>query len=59
MKIFVGCLVKVTIGNNVLVEKGEVLMMPVFNNDLWVIKDLKDGQTYQPSTLRAKVEPLI
>jgi len=59
MNVFVGCLVKVSIGDNILVHKGEVLIMPVFHNDLWVIKDLSDGVIYQPSCTRAKVEALI
>jgi len=59
MNVFIGCIVKVSIGNNVLIEKGEVLQIPVFENDLWVIKDLRNGVIYQPSCLRAKVESLI
>lgn len=58
-KVFVGSLVKVYLGNNLLINKGEVLMMPVFNNDLWVIKDLETGQTFQPSSLRARLELIL
>ena len=57
--IHVGDLVTVYLGDNVLVAKGEVLMMPVFNNDLWVIKDLITGQTVQPSVLRARLVKIL
>ena len=57
--IHVGDLVMVYLGDNVLVAKGEVLMMPVFNNDLWIIKDLTTGQPVQPSVLRARLVKIL
>jgi hypothetical protein len=57
--IYVGSLVSVTFGKFVLVAKGEVLQLPVWNNDLWVVKDLETGEILQPSASRATITKLI
>jgi hypothetical protein len=57
--IHVGDLVMVYLGDNVLVAKGEVLIMPAFNKGLWIVKDLITGETVQPSVLRARLVKIL
>lgn len=54
-----GDLVTVKLGNNVLAKKAEVVMVPVWEDDLWVLKDLSDGTLLQVSAIRATIVKLL
>jgi len=55
----VGDLVTVKLGNNIVANKAEVLRIPIWENDLWVLKDLSSGQNLQVSAQRATIIKLI
>lgn len=55
----VGDLVKVKLGQNVVTDKAEVLQLPVWANDMWVLKNLVNGKPLQVSACRATIIKLI
>lgn len=58
-EIELGDLVTVKLGNNVVTKLAEVLQIPIWDNDMWVLKDLSNGTNLQVSAQRATIIKIL
>lgn len=55
----VGDIVSARFDDYVIVKRGEVLHIPVWHNDLWIIRDLAQGENFQLSNTRTELLKIL